>query len=79
MDYFIGQIAYFGFDWPPQNWALCDGRTLNINEYSALFALIGIKYGGDGRSTFQLPNLMPTEPNQPLPMICLVGVFPARS
>ena len=79
MDYFIGQVAYFGFDWPPQNWALCNGQTLSISNYQALYALIGNKYGGDGRQTFALPNLMPTEPDQPTPCICVNGVFPPRS
>jgi microcystin-dependent protein len=54
---FLGQIATFGFNFAPQGWALCDGQTLAISQNTALFSLIGTTYGGDGITTFQLPNL----------------------
>jgi microcystin-dependent protein len=55
---FIGEIRMAGFNYAPQpGWALCDGRLLSIAQNSALFALIGITYGGDGQNTFALPDL----------------------
>jgi microcystin-dependent protein len=54
---FIAQIQIFGFDWAPRGWARCDGTLLAINSYQALFSLIGTIYGGDGRTTFALPDL----------------------
>ena len=56
-DPFIGQLAYFGFNFEPRGWAICDGRLLPISQYSALFALIGTIYGGNGQTTFALPDL----------------------
>ena len=54
---FIGQLAYFGFNFPPVGWAPCDGRLLLITQYTALFSLIGTTYGGDGQTTFAVPDL----------------------
>ena len=54
---FIGQIQPFSFNFAPRGWALCDGQLLPISQNSALFSLIGTTYGGDGRVTFQLPDL----------------------
>jgi len=54
---FIGEIMMVGFNFPPRNWALCDGQLLPISSYSALFSLLGTYYGGDGRTTFALPDL----------------------
>lgn len=54
---FIGQIMSVGFNFAPTNWLPCDGRLLSIGDYSPLFALIGTTYGGDGVSTFGLPDL----------------------
>lgn len=53
---FLGEIQVFGFNFAPYGWALCNGATLNIQQYTALFSLIGTTYGGDGVRTFQLPN-----------------------
>jgi microcystin-dependent protein len=53
---FIGQIQPFGFNFAPVNWAFCNGATLGIQQYTALFSLLGIQYGGNGSTTFQLPN-----------------------
>src|SRR3954447_3636441 len=47
----------FGFDFAPHGWALCDGQFLPINQNQALFSLLGTTYGGDGRTTFALPDL----------------------
>jgi microcystin-dependent protein len=56
-DPFIGEIFMAGFNFPPQGWASCDGSILPISQNDALFALIGTTYGGDGVSTFALPDL----------------------
>lgn len=56
-DPFLGEIQLLAFDFPPAGWMVCNGATLPINQYTALFSLIGITYGGNGTSTFQLPNL----------------------
>ena len=53
----LGQIQMFGFNFAPRGWALCEGQLLTISENSALFALLGTTYGGDGRTTFGLPDL----------------------
>ena len=58
MDVFLGFIAAFGFNFPPRGWALCNGQLLSISQNTALFALLGTTFGGDGRNTFGLPNLM---------------------
>lgn len=62
MDAFTGMIAMFGFNFPPRDWAFCAGQTVAISQYSALFSLIGTFYGGDGRSTVGLPNLVSRAP-----------------
>jgi len=65
MDAFIGMIIAAIFPssrGDPVNWMLCDGRTLPVSQYQALFSLIGNTYGGDGRTTFKLPNLKGTFP-----------------
>jgi microcystin-dependent protein len=54
---YIGQIIMVGFNFPPVNWAFCDGALLAIAENEALFNLIGTTYGGDGQTTFALPDL----------------------
>jgi microcystin-dependent protein len=57
LDPFIAQIVMFGGTFAPRGWALCDGQLLSISSYSALFSILGTTYGGDGRSTFGLPDL----------------------
>jgi len=56
-DPYIGEIRMVGFNFAPVNWALCNGQILAIAQYDALFNLIGTTYGGDGQTTFALPNL----------------------
>jgi microcystin-dependent protein len=58
----IGEIRMFGFNFAPIGWALCDGQTLSISENTALFSLLGTFYGGNGSSTFQLPNFQSRVP-----------------
>lgn len=57
MDVFVGFISPFPFDWAPDGWALCNGSTVPMQQYAALYSLIGIRYGGDGRTTVGLPDL----------------------
>jgi microcystin-dependent protein len=54
---FLGQIEAFAFGFVPRNWAVCAGQLLAINVYQALFSLLGTTYGGNGVTTFQLPDL----------------------
>jgi len=54
---FIGQIQLFGFNFAPRGWAFCDGQLLPISSNTALFSLLGTTFGGDGRTTFALPDL----------------------
>ena len=56
-DPFIGEINYVGFNFAPRDWVLCNGQILPINQYTSLFALIGDNYGGDGRTTFAVPDM----------------------
>ncbi|MEG3791932.1 tail fiber protein [Lysobacter sp. CCNWLW3] len=53
---FIGEIQLFGFNFAPRGWASCNGATLAIQQNTALFSLLGTQYGGNGQTTFQLPN-----------------------
>ncbi|HZS16248.1 MAG TPA: tail fiber protein [Candidatus Dormibacteraeota bacterium] len=54
---YVGEIRLVGFNFAPQGWAFCDGSLLSISQYDTLFNLIGTTYGGDGQSTFGLPDL----------------------
>ncbi|MGH9604585.1 MAG: phage tail protein [Terracidiphilus sp.] len=59
---FIGEIRMVGFNFAPMGWALCNGQTLPIQQYTALFSLLGTYYGGNGQTTFQLPDLQSRVP-----------------
>lgn len=59
---FVAEIRMWGCNFPPVGWAFCDGQLLPISQNTALFSLIGTYYGGDGRSTFALPNLQGAAP-----------------
>ena len=56
-DPFVGEIRMFAGNFAPQGWAFCDGRLLDVSQNEALFSLLGTTYGGDGRTTFALPDL----------------------
>ena len=56
-DPFVAEIRIFPFNFAPKGWAFCNGQLLPISQNTALFSLLGTNYGGDGRSTFGLPNL----------------------
>jgi microcystin-dependent protein len=57
MDPFLGEIRLFPWEWPPRGWLLCAGQLLPIQQNSALFALLGTTYGGNGTTNFALPDL----------------------
>lgn len=64
---FVAEVQIFGFDFAPAGWAACDGQVLPISQNTALFSLLGTSFGGDGRSTFALPDLrgrLPLHPGQ---------------
>jgi microcystin-dependent protein len=62
---FVAEIRIFPFNFAPQGWAFCDGQLLPISQNTALFSLLGTTYGGDGKSTFALPNLQGRAPLHP--------------
>jgi len=64
-DQFVAEVRIFPFNFPPTGWAFCDGQLMPISQNTALFSLLGTTYGGDGKSTFALPDLQGTAPMQP--------------
>jgi len=62
---FLGQIMPVGFNFAPRGWALCDGQLLSISQNQAVFSLLGTTFGGDGRTTFALPDLRGRHPIHP--------------
>lgn len=59
---FVSEIRIFGFNFPPLGWAFCNGQLMPISQNTALFSLLGTVYGGDGKSTFALPNMQGSAP-----------------
>lgn len=79
MDFFIGTLLLFPYTFIPEGFLPCDGRQLSINDYQALYALIGIRYGGNGSSTFNLPNLTAAKPNDSIQyFIAVTGIYPEQ-
>jgi microcystin-dependent protein len=64
-DPFVAEIRMFAGNFAPTGWATCDGQLLPLSQNTALFSLLGTTYGGDGKSTFALPNLQGSAPMQP--------------
>jgi microcystin-dependent protein len=64
-DQFVAEIRIFPFNFAPKGWAFCDGQLMPISQNTALFSLLGTFYGGDGKSTFGLPDLQGSAPMQP--------------
>lgn len=62
MNPFIGEIRIFGFTFAPLDWAFCDGQLLAISQNTALFSILGTTYGGNGTTTFALPNMQDRSP-----------------
>ena len=77
MEPFLGQITLFAFNFAPRYWVPCAGQLLPINQNQALFSLLGDNFGGDGRTTFALPDLRGKEP-APSTQYCIAvqGIFP---
>lgn len=63
-DPFVAEIRIVGFNFAPRGWAFCDGQLMSISQNTALFSLLGTMYGGDGRTTFGLPNFQGSAPMQ---------------
>src|SRR5881296_1936822 len=61
-DPFVAEIRIFPFNFAPKGWAFCNGQLMPISQNTALFSLLGTYYGGDGKSTFALPNLQGSAP-----------------
>jgi microcystin-dependent protein len=61
-DPFLGEIRCFGFNFAPNGWAFCNGQLMSISQNTALFSLLGTTYGGNGQTTFALPNLQSCVP-----------------
>ena len=64
-DQFVAEIRIFGFNFAPTGWALCNGQILPISQNTALFSLLGTTYGGNGQSTFALPDMQGNAPMHP--------------
>jgi microcystin-dependent protein len=64
-DQFLAEIRIFPFNFPPTGWAFANGQIMPISQNTALFALLGTTYGGDGKSTFALPDMQGNAPMQP--------------
>lgn len=87
MDPFIGEVVLFAGNFAPRGWAFCEGQVLQISDNTALFSILGTSYGGDGRTTYALPNLENIKPKgqnigskvELHYIIALRGVFPSRS
>ncbi len=80
----IGEIRLFAGNFAPRYWSFCNGETLDIQTYTALFSILGTQYGGDGRTNFQLPNLAPLKEadggEAPIRyVVCVEGMYPSRN
>src|ERR687898_293419 len=64
-DPFVAEIRIFPFNFAPKGWAWCNGQILPLSQNTALFSLLGTTYGGDGKSTFALPDLQGSAPLHP--------------
>lgn len=85
IEVYVGAIMLLPYNFTPSDWAPCNGQTLSIQAYVALYSLIGTTYGGDGKNTFAVPCLNATSSTygtQPLStmryFIALTGFYPAR-
>lgn len=80
METFIGEIELLPYTFVPMGWLLCNGQILNSAQYQPLLSLIGYQYGGNGTTTFALPNLLGTEPVPNTKYyIAVEGLYPQRS
>lgn len=80
MDYILGQIVLYSFPFAPMGFMSCEGQILQVAQNQALFSLIGFTYGGNGSTTFALPNLKGAEPLPNMKYyIAVEGLYPQRS
>jgi microcystin-dependent protein len=79
MDDLMGRIQLFPYDFAPMNWILCGGQIMQVRQNTALFSLLGVQFGGDGQSTFGIPNLQGASPVPNMGYyICTAGIYPTR-
>ena len=78
-DCFLGQVELTAANYPPPGTAFAAGQTLPISMNSALFSVIGVDYGGNGSTTFMLPDLRKQAPGGTTYTICVEGLYPSRS
>lgn len=82
----VGEIRLFAGSFEPRDWLFCNGKKLDISRYTALYTILGSKYGGDGRETFALPDIAPVLGAKTSSsyddlnyVICISGMYPARN
>ncbi|MFP5501791.1 MAG: phage tail protein [Candidatus Sericytochromatia bacterium] len=88
MEGYIGDVLLWAPSFVPRNWMACEGQLLPINQHQALFSLLGTQYGGNGQTTFALPDMRDPGnpgyhkgfgPGQPVKyIICIMGIYPSR-
>ncbi|WP_202080478.1 phage tail protein [Caldalkalibacillus salinus] len=79
MDQMLGEIRLFPYLYAPREWTICNGQLLSLSNNTALFSLLGNKFGGDGHNTFALPDLQGAEPHPEVRYyIALNGIYPPR-
>ena len=76
--YYLGQIVLFPYNFAPANFYECNGMPLKIEEHTALYSLIGNKFGGEGE-TFLLPDMTNAAPHGMIYCICHTGIYPPRN
>ena len=79
MDYYLGDIQLFAYNFVPMGWLLCNGALLQVIQNQALFSLISNKFGGNGSTTFALPNMTSDSPLAGMNYyMCVSGIYPIR-
>lgn len=78
MEAFLGEVAAFAFDFDMEHWEKCDGRLMNLMHNQPLFALLGTKYGGDGKITFALPKIPKDEHGLTYYIATSHAIYPVR-
>jgi microcystin-dependent protein len=76
---YIGEVVLFAGNYAPRGWAFAQGQLLQIADHQALYSVLGTAYGGDGRTTFALPDTRGDEPACMHYIIALQGIFPPRN
>lgn len=78
MDYYLGQIVAFPYNYAPKHFIKCDGLEMEVQPNQALFSLLGTKFGGDGTEFFHLPKM--EDPCEGISYyICIAGIYPPRN